>query len=152
MPVLNIAMVGSDSLAKEIAKASDQRDVHTYVHKEIASDGSQRILSLIRPAKFPERLRPLLGALGVARAGLLEITEVNAALGEALIAFSSSGIKNGIFVINTSEGGWVDEGQVKLQVALKLRGGSTVPSSHVVGKGKGLAPAHPALEGVVKVQ
>ena len=113
MPVLNIAMVGSDSLAKEIAKASDQRDVHTYVHKENASDGSQRILSLIRPAKFPERLRPLLGALGVARSGLLEITEVNAALGEALIAFSSSGINNGIFVINPSEGGWVDEDQVK---------------------------------------
>ena len=70
MPVLNIAMVGSDSLAKEIAKASDQRDVHTYVHKENASDGSQRILSLIRPAKFPERLRPLLGALGVASIGI----------------------------------------------------------------------------------
>ena len=31
MPVLNIAMVGSDELAKEVAKSTDQRDVHTYV-------------------------------------------------------------------------------------------------------------------------
>ena len=34
MTVLNIAMIGSDDLAKSIAKATDQRDVHTYVHKE----------------------------------------------------------------------------------------------------------------------
>ena len=32
MPVLNIAMVGSDELARELAKPTDQRDVHTYVH------------------------------------------------------------------------------------------------------------------------
>ena len=59
MPVLNIAMVGSDELAKEIAKPTDQRDVHTYVHKENGPEGA-RILSLIRPAKYPERLRPFL--------------------------------------------------------------------------------------------
>ena len=39
MPVLNIAMIGSDDLAREIAKPTDQRDVHTYVHKESGSDG-----------------------------------------------------------------------------------------------------------------
>jgi hypothetical protein len=39
MPVLNIAMVGSDDLAREIAKPTDQRDVHTYVHKESDADG-----------------------------------------------------------------------------------------------------------------
>ena len=46
MPVLNIAMVGSDELARELAKPTDQRDVHTYVHKE-SVDGQARILSLI---------------------------------------------------------------------------------------------------------
>ena len=43
MTVLNIAMFGSDELSKEIAKATDQRDVHTYVHKEI-QDGVAKIL------------------------------------------------------------------------------------------------------------
>ena len=33
MPVLNIAMIGSDELARELAKPTDQRDVHTYDHK-----------------------------------------------------------------------------------------------------------------------
>ena len=66
MVVLNIAIIGSDDLAKSIAKAADQRDVHTYVHKEAGDDGP-RILSLIRPAKYPERLPPFLNALSTAR-------------------------------------------------------------------------------------
>ena len=113
MPVLNIAMIGSDELAREIAKATDQRDVHTYVHKEPGQNGP-RILSIIRPAKYPERLRPFLNALSAARIGLLEISAVNATLGEALVAFASANISKGIAVINPLEGEWVDEEQVKM--------------------------------------
>ena len=36
MVVLNIAVIASDELARSIAKAADQRDVHTYVHKELS--------------------------------------------------------------------------------------------------------------------
>ena len=69
MTVLNIAMVGSDDLAKEIAKATDNRDVDTYVHKESGPSGP-RILSIIRPAKYPDRIRPLFNALCAAKVGL----------------------------------------------------------------------------------
>jgi selenocysteine-specific translation elongation factor len=113
MPVLNIAMIGTDDLAREIAKATDQRDVHTYVHKEPGQDGP-RILSIIRPAKYPERLRPFLNALSAARVGLLEITGIDATLGESLVAFASANITNGIAVINAPQGEWVDEDQVKM--------------------------------------
>jgi len=112
MTVLNIAMVGSDNLAKEIAKATDQRDVHTYVHKESGPDGA-RILSIIRPAKFPERIRPLFNALSAGRVGLIEVTNVDATLGEILVAFASAGIESGIIVVNSEEGNWIDEDQVK---------------------------------------
>ncbi len=112
MAVLNIAMIGTDELAKEIAKSSDQRDVHTYVHKENAADGSQRILSLIRPARFPERLPPFLEALGVARAGFIEVKAIDATLGEALVAFSSARMERGLYAINPPDDGWVDEEQV----------------------------------------
>ena len=91
MPVLNIAAVATDDLARLIAKPSDQRDVHTYVHKEMGDAGA-RILSIIRPAKYPERLRPLLNALSAARVGLIEVQAVDAALGEALVAFASAGL------------------------------------------------------------
>lgn len=113
MPVLNIAMIGTDELAREIAKATDQRDVHTYVHKEPGQDGP-RILSLIRPAKYPERLRPFLNALSAARVGLIEITAIDASLGESLVAFSSANISRGIAVINPPQGEWVDEDQAKM--------------------------------------
>jgi selenocysteine-specific translation elongation factor len=113
MPVLNIAMIGTDELAREIAKPTDQRDVHTYVHKESDQNGP-RILSIIRPAKFPERLRPFLNALSAARVGIVEVSAVDATLGEALVAFASAGISKGIAIMNPPEGQWVDEDQVKM--------------------------------------
>ena len=74
MTVLNVAMFGSDELAKSIAKATDQRDVHTYVHKEY-QDEVAKIISIIRPARYPERLRPLLNAIsaGRMRKGVLRV-------------------------------------------------------------------------------
>ena len=113
MPVLNIAMFGSDELAKEIAKPTDQRDVHTYVHKENGPEGA-RILSLIRPAKYPERLRPFLNALSAARVGIIEVTAIDETLGEALVAFASSKIFRGIAIIKSLDGSWIDEDQVKM--------------------------------------
>jgi len=113
MVVLNIAVIGSDELARSIAKAADQRDVHTYIHKENGPDGA-RILSLIRAAKFPERLSPFLNALSTSQAGIIEITEIDSSLGEVLVAFASAGIQRGIVVINPSEGTWIDEDQVKI--------------------------------------
>jgi selenocysteine-specific translation elongation factor len=113
MSVLNIAMFGSDELAKEIAKATDQRDVHTYAHKEADADGP-RILSIIRPAKFPERLRPFLNALSAAVVGMVEITKIDATLGEVVVAFASAGIDKGLVIINPPQGEWVDEEQVKM--------------------------------------
>ncbi|MCH1410856.1 MAG: hypothetical protein L7U48_02095, partial [Candidatus Poseidoniaceae archaeon] len=112
MPVLNIAAVATDDLARLIAKPSDQRDVHTYVHKETGESGA-RILSIIRPAKYPERLRPLLNALSAARVGLIEVEAVDATLGEALVAFASAGLERGLAVIRPKDGGWIDEDQVK---------------------------------------
>lgn len=112
MTVLNIAMIGSDDLAKSVAKATDQRDVHTYVHKESGADGP-RILSIIRPAKMPERIRPFFNSLCAARVGLIEISGIDAAFGEVLVGFASAGLSKGLFVINPPEGEWIDEDQVK---------------------------------------
>lgn len=113
MVVLNVAVIASDELSKNVAKAADQRDVHTYVHKENGPDGA-RILSLIRPAKYPERLRPFLNALSTAQAGLIEVRSVDATLGETLVAFASAGISRGLAVLNPEEGQWLDEDQVKM--------------------------------------
>ena len=108
MTVLNVAMFGSDELAKEIAKATDQRDVHTYVHKEI-QDGVAKIISIIRPARYPERLRPLLNSISAGRVGYIEINYIDATLCEVLVAFASSNIRLGIAIIKPKDGDWVDQ-------------------------------------------
>ena len=112
MTVLNVAMYGSDELAKDIAKATDQRDVHTYVHKEY-HDSVAKIISIIRPARYPERLRPLLNAISAGRVGIIEITAIDATLGEVLVAFASSSIRLGIAVINPPDSEWIDNDMVK---------------------------------------
>ena len=109
-------MIGSDDLAKAVAKATDQRDVHTYDHKESGADGP-RILSIIRPAKMPERIRPFFNSLCAARVGLLEVTGIDATFGEVLVGFAAAVISKWIYVINPPQGEWIDEDQVKAFIA-----------------------------------
>ena len=113
MPVLNVAFVGSEELARKLGKKGDVRDIESYVHKE-THEGDVRILSLLRPLRHPERLRPLLSVLNVAKAGIVEITAVDAALGEVLVAFGAAGIHHGHAIISPEDGGWIDAQQVKM--------------------------------------
>ena len=113
MPVLNVAFVGTEDLARTLAKKGDVRDIESYVYKEIA-EGQTRILSLLRPLRHPERLRPLLSVLNVANAGVVEIAKVDAALGEVLVAFGAANINVGHAIISPEEGGWVDPEQVRV--------------------------------------
>tara|TARA_B100000161_G_scaffold261022_1_gene228778 strand:- start:4285 stop:5268 length:984 start_codon:yes stop_codon:yes gene_type:complete len=113
MPVLNIAILGSEELCRSLGKLTDSRDVESYVFKEGAGP-DRRILSFIRPLNFPERIRPLLSALNVADYGIIEVNSIDAALGESMVAFSSSGIERGDLIINPKDGAWIDPDKVNL--------------------------------------
>ncbi|DAC64757.1 MAG TPA: hypothetical protein HA240_00990, partial [Candidatus Thalassarchaeaceae archaeon] len=113
MPVLNIAFVGSENLARSIAKKGDVRDIESYVFKE-ERNGVTQIISLLRPLKHPEKIRPLLSVLNVAKVGIIEVSKVDASLGEICVSFGCAGIKKGLIIINPESGGWVDPEQVKM--------------------------------------
>ena len=113
MSVLNVGFVGTDEFARTLAKKGDSRDVDSYVHKETVGDES-RVLSILRPLKHPESIRPLLSVLNVSRVGLIEVSKIDAALGECLVAFGCAGVERGIVLITPEEGGWVDPEQVKM--------------------------------------
>ena len=53
MPVLNVAFVGTEEMARKLGKKGDVRDIESYVHKETV-EGEVRILSLLRPLRHPE--------------------------------------------------------------------------------------------------
>ena len=111
MPVINVALIGSEKFARSIAKRGDVRDIESYVFKEGSGEKS-RIISFLRPLKHPESIRPLLSVLNVAKAGIIEISKIDAALGEILVAFSCAGIQNGMVIINPEEGTWIDGDQI----------------------------------------
>jgi selenocysteine-specific translation elongation factor len=113
MTVLNVAFVGTQDYAKSIAKLNDTRDIESYVYK-VVEDGETKIISLLRPLRHPERLRPLLSVLNVARCGIVEIEKVDATIGEILVAFGCSGIEHGHIIIRPAEGEWVDPDQIRV--------------------------------------
>ena len=133
MPVLNVAFVGSEELARKLAKSNDVRDIESYVYKE-DREGETCVLSLLRPLRHPERLRPLLSVLNVAEVGVVEINNVDAALGEILVSFGAAGVERGMAIINPSEGNWVDSEQVNMilsQAGLETwKLYESVPESH----------------------
>lgn len=113
MAVLNVAFIGSESLAKKIAKKGDVRDIESYVYKE-ERDGEFKIISLLRPLKHPEKIRPLLSVLNVAKAGIIEISKIDSATGEICVSFGCAGINNGLIIINSQDGDWIDPDQVRI--------------------------------------
>ena len=113
VPVLNIAFVGSENLARSIAKKGDVRDIESYVFKE-ERDGITQIISLLRPLKHPEKIRPLLSVLNVAKVGIIEVSKVDASFGEICVSFGCAEIKRGLVIINPEVGGWVDPDQVRM--------------------------------------
>ena len=134
MSVLNVAFYGSDELASNLAKKGDSRDVVSYVFKE-TKDGKVRILSLLRPLKHPESIRPLLSVLNVSRVGFVEVKQIDSSLGEVLVAMKCSEIEAGIAIINPDPGGWVDPGQVSIlfkQAKLNWKILEEVPEAHEI--------------------
>ena len=115
MSVVNVALIGSDEFARSLGKKGDSRDIDSYVHKE-SKDGVVRVLSLLRPLKHPESIRPLLRVLDVAKAGLLEIGALDAPVGEAMVALGCSGISTGRAIIAPRDGDWIDPGQVRVML------------------------------------
>ena len=113
MPVLNVAFVGTQEFAKSIAKLNDTRDIESYVYKHVESNHT-KIISLLRPLRHPERLRPLLSVLNVARCGIIEVRKIDSTIGEILVAFGCAGIEHGHIIIHPEEGEWVDPEQISI--------------------------------------
>ena len=113
MSVLNILFVGSDDVARSIAKKSDSRDVDNYIYKDLKEDSSFSTISILRPNNYPEKPKPFFTALTVSDFGIIEVGKVDATFGEIIVSMSCAGIKDGLIIINPSEGEWVDDEQVK---------------------------------------
>ena len=113
MSVLNILFVGSDEIARSIAKKSDSRDVDNYIYKDLKEGGLFSTISILRPNNYPDKPKPFFTSLTVSDFGIIEVNKVDSSFGEVIVSMASAGIKNGLVIINPSEGEWVDDSQVK---------------------------------------
>ena len=112
MSVLNILFVGSDDVARSIAKRSDSRDVDNYVYKDLKDDGTFSTISILRPNNYPEKPKPFFTSLTISDFGIIEINKIDGVFGESIVSMACAGINKGLIIVNPSEGEWVDEEQV----------------------------------------
>tara|TARA_B100000161_G_scaffold259351_1_gene225213 strand:+ start:288 stop:1265 length:978 start_codon:yes stop_codon:yes gene_type:complete len=113
MSVLNILFVGSDEVARSIAKKSDSRDVDNYIYKDLKEEGLFSTISILRPNNYPDKPKPFFTSLTVSDFGIIEVNKVDGVFGEVVVSMASAGIKEGLVILNASEGEWVDDSQVK---------------------------------------
>ena len=113
MSVLNILFVGSDEIARSIAKKSDSRDVDNYIYKDLKEGGLFSTISILRPKNYPDKTKPFFTSLTVSDFGIIEVNKVDGVFGEIIVSMASAGIKQGLVILNASEGEWVDDSQVK---------------------------------------
>ena len=137
MSVLNILFVGSDDVARSIAKKSDSRDVDNYVYKDLKEDGAFSTISILRPNNYPEKPKPFFTSLTISDFGIIEVNKVDGTFGETIVSMACAGISEGLIIVNPSEGEWVDEEQVKaLLVEAKLSNWKFIENDGVVVREK----------------
>jgi len=91
---LNIGIIGEPAFAREFGKKGTESDITFYNFRR-----GENTLSFIRPSRYPERLAPLLFTLELSDAVILEVKEINAVLGEVVLAIDSAGIRRGFIYL-----------------------------------------------------
>lgn len=94
MANLNVAILGSSDLGKELGKKGTASDLTFYNLKKGADT-----VTFIEPTRFPERLAPLFYAVSMAQKALLVVEQINPAFGESVIMLDSVGVREGIVVL-----------------------------------------------------
>jgi selenocysteine-specific translation elongation factor len=91
---LMVAVVGVQGYSSAIGKKGTSTDITLYNLKK-----GEVTVTLVEPARYPERLAPLFFAASEAKKAVVVVEELNASLGESLVMLQCCGISNGYFVL-----------------------------------------------------
>ena len=91
---LVVAVLGAQGYSNALGKKGTSTDITLYNVKR-----GEDTVTLIEPARYPERLAPLFFACSEAKKALIVVDELNAALGEGLVMLQCCGISSGYFVL-----------------------------------------------------
>jgi selenocysteine-specific translation elongation factor len=91
---LMVSVVGVQGYSSAIGKKGTSTDITLYNLKK-----GEVTVTLVEPARYPERLAPLFFSASEAKEAVVVVDELNAALGESLVMLQCCGISNGYFVL-----------------------------------------------------
>ncbi len=94
MANLNVAVLGAPDYSKDLGKKGTASDVNFYNLKK-----GEDTVTLIEPARYPERLAPLFYAVSMGKKALLVVDEINPTFGECVIMLDCIGPKEGFVVL-----------------------------------------------------
>ena len=93
MPNLNVAVIGSPDYAKQLGKKSTTSDIAFFDLKR-----DDVTVSLVEPAKYPEKLASLFFAVSLADAAIVVVEQIGPMFGECVIMLDCIGVKKGYIV------------------------------------------------------
>jgi selenocysteine-specific translation elongation factor len=91
---LNVAILGPGDYGKDLGKKGTASDLTFYNLKK-----GEHTVTIIEPARYPERLAPLFYAVSMATKALLIVDQIDATFGECVIMLDCVGLKNGMVVL-----------------------------------------------------
>ncbi len=94
MPGLTVALLGNLDARRELGKVGTQSDIHLHDFKEAGRD-----VTVLVPARYPEQLKCLSYSVTGVDAAVLVVPEMNAAVGEQILAADAAGIRHGVIVL-----------------------------------------------------
>lgn len=104
MPGVTAALIGDLDVRRELGKVGTQSDLHLH---DFRHDGVA--VTTLVPDRYPDKLQPLSYALVGADAAVLAVSQVDARLGEQIVAAAAAGIERGVVVLR----GYVQPDQVR---------------------------------------
>lgn len=91
---LNVAVLGPAGYAKDLGKKGTDSDITFYNLKK-----GEDTVTIIEPARYPERLAPLFYAASMADAVLIVVDEITPMFGEWVLMLNEVGVKQGYIVL-----------------------------------------------------
>jgi len=148
MSNLNVAFLGAPEYARGVGKRSTTSDIAFYDLKE-----GDVTVSMVEPAKYPEKLASLFFATSLADAAIVVVDLISPAFGETVIMLDCLGVRTGYIVLRNFivpdqiaplikgtvlEGyEFIEDDPVRLRGLLVERAGSARSEQATAGSGSG---------------
>lgn len=98
MKSLNFVLLGDASIGIEFGKKGSSTDMTFYERKS-----SDKIFSFIAPTGFPEKIQSLVQSIALTEYVIVNVTKIDKALGEQIVALDSMKMEHGFIIPNGFE-------------------------------------------------